>query len=98
MAPDRGSGADPDAQGINGWTPLHDAGFVGKLDVVKALVPPGAKLRLLNENGETPLGTTRRGLQFCQTRDPQCPITQGLTDATQADYQAVISYLMSVGG
>ena len=91
-------GADPDAQGINGWTPLHDAGYVGKLDVVKALVGAGARLHILNENGETPLGTTRRALTLCQTHNPQCGATQGLTDATVDDYRAVIDFLVTAGG
>lgn len=84
--------ADVNLQGINGWTPLHDAGYVGKLDVVKEIDTHGADRTIKNTNGETAQQTTKRAYDMCKTKDVHCPITEGLTDATLADYEAVLAY------
>lgn len=87
--------ADPNIQGINGWTAMHDAGYVGKLDIVKELATHGASRTIKNELGETALQTTTRAHNMCVSKVPHCPTTEGLTDATVADYKAVIAYLSS---
>jgi Ankyrin repeats (3 copies)/Ankyrin repeats (many copies) len=48
-------GADVNAQGLNGWTPLHLASFKGALEVVRPLLEHGADVEAKDNGGETAL-------------------------------------------
>ena len=48
-------GADVNAVGEFGWTPLHAASYQGLTDVIEFLVSKGAKLDTKDELGQTPL-------------------------------------------
>ena len=48
-------GADMNASGQFGWTPLHGAAYQGLNDVVEFLVKKGAKLDAFDDFGQTPL-------------------------------------------
>jgi len=49
-----GSGADINAKGEHGYSPLHDAVEQGHIDVVKLLVDRGASIAIKNTDGDTP--------------------------------------------
>jgi ankyrin repeat protein len=85
-------GAKVNVQAINGWTPLHDAAYVGSVDVVKYLVDHGADLSIRNKDGQTALEAAEFAVKT------QNPIRHGRTTASPQDYQEVISYLKSHGG
>ncbi|MBA3916128.1 MAG: ankyrin repeat domain-containing protein [Acidobacteriales bacterium] len=80
-------GADVNAQAVNGWTPLHDAAFIGDFKTVKMLVDHGARLDIKNQNGRTALQTAEQG----RIQAPQ----HNLTQATPQDYQQTIDYIKS---
>jgi uncharacterized protein len=48
-------GADVNAVGEFGWTPLHAASYQGLTDVIELLVSKGAKLETKDKLGQTPL-------------------------------------------
>jgi len=48
-------GADVNATGEHGWTPLHGAAYKGMDAVVQFLVERGARLEVFDEYGQTPL-------------------------------------------
>jgi uncharacterized protein len=48
-------GADVNATGEHGWTPLHGAAYKGMDAVVQLLVDHGARLEVFDEYGQTPL-------------------------------------------
>jgi ankyrin repeat protein len=48
-------GADVNAVGEFGWTPLHAAAYQGLTDVIELLVSKGAKLDTKDKLGQTPL-------------------------------------------
>jgi ankyrin repeat protein len=48
-------GADVNAVGEFGWTPLHAAAYQGLTDVIELLVSKGAKLEAKDKLGQTPL-------------------------------------------
>jgi len=48
-------GADVNATGEHGWTPLHGAAYKGMDAVVQFLVDRGARLEVFDEYGQTPL-------------------------------------------
>jgi len=52
-------GADIDARGNDGLTPLHCAAFEGHPDVVKLLVEMGADIDARDKDGKTPLDYAR---------------------------------------
>ena len=54
------SGADVNARGEMGYTPLHWAALRGRLDVVEKLLGLGADLSLRNEFGSTPFADAQR--------------------------------------
>ncbi|MBA3915900.1 MAG: ankyrin repeat domain-containing protein [Acidobacteriales bacterium] len=78
-------GADINAQAINGFTPLHDAAFVGDVATVKYLVDKGARLDLKNKHGQTALECAIQGSKMAPAH--------GRTTATPADYKEVEDYL-----
>lgn len=78
-------GAEVDAQGVNGWTPLHDAAFVGDYNIVKMLVEHGARTDIKNNAGMLALQCAKMG----SVRGRE----KGWTNATPEDYQKTIQYL-----
>jgi ankyrin repeat protein len=48
-------GADVNAVGEFGWTPLHAAAYQGLTDVIEFLVSKGGKLDVKDKLGQTPL-------------------------------------------
>ena len=54
-----GEGADLEALGNGGDTPLHYAAESGRRDVVEYLVSKGADIRAKNSHGTTPLHRRR---------------------------------------
>ncbi|KAI0266900.1 ankyrin repeat protein, partial [Russula aff. rugulosa BPL654] len=48
-------GADVNAQGLNGWTPLHRASYFGALEVVHLLLEHGADVEAKDNYGKTAL-------------------------------------------
>lgn len=80
-------GAEVNAQGVNGWTPLHDAAFVGDYNIVKMLVDHGARLDLKNNGGMTALQCAKMGRVRGRSGN--------FTNATPEDYTKTIEYLSS---
>ncbi len=80
-------GAQINVQAINGWTPLHDAAYIGDSRIVKLLVDHGARLDLKNGRDETPLQTAERG-QFDAVR-------RGNSHASPEEYRETIDYMKS---
>jgi ankyrin repeat protein len=56
------AGADVNAVGRYGWTPLIEAAFWGRLDMVKLLLERGAKPDATAERGATALSEAERVL------------------------------------
>jgi hypothetical protein len=52
-------GANVNARDVDGWTPLHWAAALGRLDIVKLLVERGADVNAKNGDGKTPLDLAR---------------------------------------
>ena len=48
-------GADVNAKGEKGETPLHGAAFTGRMEVVELLIENGADVNAKDEDGGTPL-------------------------------------------
>ena len=48
-------GADVNAKGEKGETPLHGAAFTGRMEVVELLIDKGADVNAKMDKGETPL-------------------------------------------
>ena len=48
-------GADVNAKGEKGETPLHGAAFTGRMEVVELLIENGADVNAKDEDGATPL-------------------------------------------
>ena len=48
-------GADVNAKGEKGETPLHGAAFTGRMEVVELLIENGADVNAKNDEGGTPL-------------------------------------------
>lgn len=65
------SGADPNAQGEDGWNALHAAAKLGRADLVKALLEAGADPRTMTEDGQDALaiavGATRQDVGVIAT-------------------------------
>jgi hypothetical protein len=61
-------GAEVEASGANGWTPLHSAAFGGRAEVVTTLVESGADIGASTLGGETPLQVSIRFGQHQVTR------------------------------
>lgn len=53
--------AEINAKDKTGQTPLHEAAYLGHLEVVKILVTDGADVNVRDENGKTPLGCAVEG-------------------------------------
>ncbi len=53
------SGADVNASGPDGWTPLHAAARMGHFEIVRELLERGADAERLTANGETALEVAR---------------------------------------
>lgn len=51
-------GADPNARGLNGWTPLHSAAWHGGVRAMPILLDAGAEIEAANDFGDTPLDLT----------------------------------------
>ena len=54
------AGADVNAKGDDGGTPLHDAAFWGHKEIAELLIANGADVNATDKYGETPLGETQR--------------------------------------
>lgn len=78
-------GADINAQAINGFTPLHDAAWVGDYPLVKMLVERGARTDIKNNDGQTALQCAEIG----RGRAPE----HGRTNATPEEYQQTVDFL-----
>eukprot|EP00418_Pyrodinium_bahamense_P066468 CAMPEP_0179082604 /NCGR_PEP_ID=MMETSP0796-20121207/37254_1 /TAXON_ID=73915 /ORGANISM="Pyrodinium bahamense, Strain pbaha01" /LENGTH=849 /DNA_ID=CAMNT_0020779997 /DNA_START=36 /DNA_END=2585 /DNA_ORIENTATION=+ len=50
---------DPDAQDIDGWTPLHHATFNGKNEVISVLLEASADAAIRGRSGQTPFQVAR---------------------------------------
>ena len=51
-------GADVNAKNVDGWTPLHEAAFGGRKEIVELLISNGADVNAKSDDGETPLDFT----------------------------------------
>lgn len=83
-------GANVNAQSYNGFTPTHDAAYVGDFQIVEFLAEHGADLHIRNEHNQTPLQTAEWGSQHARQN--------GRTDATPEDYDKIIAFLKAHGG
>jgi ankyrin repeat protein len=61
-------GADINASGEHGWTPLHGAAYKGLDEIVRFLVAKGAHLEVVDSFGQTPL-TIAGALQTVELED-----------------------------
>lgn len=84
---------DLDHQAVNKWTALHDAAYIGSLNIVRTLCHNNARRDLINDRGETALGTAQRVLKDCQANSTACPVNRKETTATITDFQSVIHFL-----
>jgi ankyrin repeat protein len=92
-------GIDVSWHALNDWTPALDAAWVGDINIVQALVAHGADVTIPNKYGETPLLAAQLALSNCYTSPGPlkvCPVSQGNSNATQAQYEALIAYLESL--
>ena len=92
-------GIDLNWHALNQWTAALDAAWVGDLNIVQALVAHGADVTTPNIYGETALQAAQLALANCYTSPGPlkvCPVSQGNSKATQAQYQALITYLESL--
>lgn len=92
-------GIDVNWHALNDWTPALDAAWVGDLKIVRALVAHGADVITPNKYGETPLLAAQLALSNCYTSPGPlkvCPVSQGNSNATEAQYQALVAYLESL--
>ena len=48
-------GADVNAKNVDGWTPLHEAAFGGRKEIVELLISNGAHVNAKTKNDQTPL-------------------------------------------
>lgn len=55
-----GRGADPNVRQGEGFAPLHDAAFAGRIDLLQLLLDHGSDLNPRSDDGETPLATAER--------------------------------------
>ena len=53
------AGADVNAKGLDGITPLHDAAFGGLKEIAELQIAEGADLNAKDNDGETPLDVAR---------------------------------------
>jgi ankyrin repeat protein len=56
-----GKGANPNTRDEHDWTPLHNAAFNDRLDVVRLLLEHGADPGIGDDWGRTPLDRAREG-------------------------------------
>jgi ankyrin repeat protein len=49
------AGADVNAKGMTGWTPLHYAALIGHKETIELLIAKGANVNAKNNGGGTPL-------------------------------------------
>jgi ankyrin repeat protein len=92
-------GIDVNWHALNDWTPALDASWVGDLNIVQALVAHGADVTTPNKYGETPLQAAELALGNCYTSPGPlkvCPVSQGNSKATQAQYETLVAYLESL--
>lgn len=93
------SGIDLNWHALNQWTAAMDASWVGDLHIVKTLVAYGADVTTPNKYGETPLAAAQLALDNCYISPGPlkiCPVTQGDSKATEAEYEALVAYLESL--
>lgn len=48
-------GVDPNCQGVDGWTPMHEAAAGNHVAVARALLAAGAHVNIRDNEGQTPL-------------------------------------------
>ena len=62
-------GADVNAKNVDGWTPLHEAAFGGRKEIVELLISNGADVNAKGESGRTPLDLATQSKRNLETAD-----------------------------
>ena len=62
-------GADVNAKNVDGWTPLHEAAFGGRKEIVELLISNGADVNAKGESGRTPLDLATQSKRNLKTAD-----------------------------
>ena len=63
------AGADVNAKNVDGWTPLHEAAFGGRKEIVELLISNGADVNAKGESGRTPLDLATQSKRNLKTAD-----------------------------
>jgi hypothetical protein len=82
------SGWDPNASGVDGITPVHEACLSGNLHAVQQLIAAGGKLDILDNSAETPLfyALSFYALYNCWDPITRCQLLQWLADCPEVNW------------